>query len=92
MFIAVNNISPDQLTEIVSSYTVSVPSYQPNKKLLTFYILYSFLINGLWYLDNINHSKTDSPFRTLAIEQWSAFDSYAIKQSVDLPKLLPLIR
>jgi thiamine kinase-like enzyme len=92
MFIAVNNISDDQLSEIVNRYSAFIPSYQPNKKLLTFYILYSFLINGLWYLDNINHSKTNSLFRRLAIEQWSAFDSYVIKQSIDLPKLLPLIR
>lgn len=92
MFIAVNNISDDQLTEIVSRYSAYAPNYQPNKKLLTFYILYCFFINGLWYLDNMNHLKADSLFRALALEQWSAFDSYAIKQSVNLPKLLLLIR
>ena len=92
MFIAVNNISDDQLNEIVSRYSAFIPSYHLNKKLLTFYILYSFLINGLWYLDNINHSKANSLFRRLAIKQWSAFDSYVIKQSIDLHKLLPLIR
>jgi thiamine kinase-like enzyme len=91
MFTAVNNIPPNQLSKIVSVYSTLAPSYRVDYKLLTYYVLYSYFINGLWYLDNINDPKSDCDFRTLAIEQWSAFDSYAIKQAVDFPKLLPII-
>jgi thiamine kinase-like enzyme len=91
MFIAVNNISPSRLSETITGYNKLVPSYQVNCKLLTFYILYSYFINGLWYINNIKVPQADSDFRALAIEQWSAFDSYAIKQAVDFPKLLPII-
>ena len=91
MFIAINNISPDQLSETTTSYSKLSPGYRVNYKLLTFYILYSYFINGLWYIDNNNGPEDDPYFRILAIEQWSAFDNYAIKESVDLPKLLPII-
>ena len=91
MFIAVNNIPQDQLTRTVSSYSALAPNNRVNYKLLTFYILYSYFINGLWYIDNSNGPKDDPDFRTLAVEQWSAFDNYAIKELVDLPKLLPII-
>ncbi|PKG84894.1 hypothetical protein CXF85_04595 [Colwellia sp. 75C3] len=91
MFTAVNNILPNQLSKVVSVYSTLAPSYRVDYKLLNYYVLYSYFINGLWYLDNINDPKADCDFRTLAIEQWSAFDSYAIKQVVDFPKLLPII-
>jgi thiamine kinase-like enzyme len=92
MFVAVNNFTHQQLSEIVTSYSKLAPNYRVNYKLLTCYILYSYFINGLWYLDNVNHSKADADFRTLAIEQWSTFDSYAVKQSIALPKLLPIVK
>jgi len=91
MFVAVNNFTHQQLSEIITRYSKLAPNYRVNYKLLTCYILYSYFINGLWYLDNVNHSKADTDFRTLAIEQWSTFDSYAVKQSVALPKLLPMV-
>ena len=91
MFIAVNNISTHLIDDIVASYTVLVPNYRPNLTLLTYYLLYSFFINGLWYLDNTNDSKTNNTLQSLAIEQWSAFDSFALKCLVDLPKLMSLI-
>jgi thiamine kinase-like enzyme len=92
MFVAVNNFTHQQLSEIVTSYSKLAPNYRVNYKLLTCYILYSYFINGLWYLDNVDHSKADIDFRTLAIEQWSTFDSYVVKQSIALPKLLPIIK
>lgn len=91
MFIAVNNISTHLVEDIVASYTVLVPNYQPNQTLLTYYLLYSFFINGLWYLDNTNDSKANNPLRSLAIEQWSAFDNFAVQNHLDLPELVPLI-
>lgn len=91
MFIAANNISPDQLSEVVNSYSTFYPHYRPRIELLTYYMLYSFFINGLWYIDNINDSEANNLLRNLAIEQWSAFDVFASKQSIDLPKLMALI-
>ncbi|PKI16328.1 phosphotransferase [Colwellia sp. 12G3] len=91
MFIAVNNISVHHISEITSNYILLAPSYRPNSQLLTYYILYSYFINGLWYLDNISDSNVDNSLQKRAIEQWTAFDSFAINQSLALPKLLPII-
>lgn len=91
MFIAINNISPLHIDEIVNRYMSLVPSYKPNKILLTYYLLYSYFINGLWYLDNTNDAKINNHLRSLAIEQWSAFDSFVVKYHLDIPKLIPLI-
>ena len=91
MFIAVNNISPRHISEIVNSYTALDSSYMPNNTLLTYYLLYSYFINGLWYLDNTNDSKVNCHLKSLAIEQWSAFDNFAVKNHIDIPKLMLLI-
>ncbi len=91
MFIAVNNIPTHLVDNILTCYTGLVSNYRPNQTLITYYLLYSFFINGLWYLDNTNDSKGNNHLRSLAIEQWSAFDNFALKHHLDIPKLMPLI-
>jgi thiamine kinase-like enzyme len=91
MFIAVNNIPTHLVDDIVTCYTGFLPNYRPNQTLITYYLLYSFFINGLWYLDNTNDSKVNNHLRSLAIEQWSAFDNFVVKHHLDIPKLMPLI-
>ena len=91
MFIAVNNIANHRIAEIVNDYGKLVPTYQPNTELLDYYILYSLYITGLWYFDNINELATDNLMYTLAIEQWSAFDSFANEHSISLPKLMSVV-
>lgn len=83
MFVAVNDIPIDNLNKIVDRYTALVPSVSINLALLDHYILYSFYINGLWYLEN------DLP--SLAATQWTAFDNFASKQSINLVKLMSII-
>ena len=95
MFIAVNNIADDKIAEIVNDYgklvAHLVPRYRPNSKLLNYYILYSFYINGLWYFDNINELVADNLMYALGIEQWSAFDRFANEHSIVIPKLMSII-
>ena len=91
MFIAVNNIPIQRMGEVVASYMVLVPNYQPNKTLLTYYLLYSFFINGLWYLDNTKDPEVTNHLTSLALEQWGAFDNFAVQSLIDLPKLKPLV-
>jgi len=83
MFIAVNDIPINQLKNVIYSYTTLVPSISINLDLLHHYLLYSFYINGLWYLDN--------NLQSLAISQWSAFDNFACQQSFNHTKLTALI-
>jgi len=83
MFIAVNDIPVEQLENIIDTYIALVPSVNINFDLLHHYLLYSFYINGLWYLDN--------DLQALAVTQWSAFDSFSCKRSLNLAKLMPLI-
>lgn len=91
MFIAVNNIPTHRINEIVASYMVLVPNFRANKTLITYYLLYSFFINGLWYLDNAKDFEAKNPMRSLAIEQWSAFDNFSRESLLDLPKLKLLL-
>jgi thiamine kinase-like enzyme len=53
MFIAVNNIVTQDITHIITEYSALMPSYRLNSRLLHYYLLYSLLINGLWYLANM---------------------------------------
>jgi len=83
MFIAVNDIAIDNIITIVDAYTALVPSTDINLDLLNHYILYSFYINGMWYLAN--------NLQSLARAQWSSFDKLANKQSINVIKLMSLI-
>lgn len=104
MFIAVNNIATQDITLIIAEYSALMPSYRLNTKLLHYYLLYSLLINGLWYLANMKprdiietenteaeSSETGSEMYGLAIEQWSAFDRLSLQYMNTLPTLLTLI-
>lgn len=91
MFIAINNIADCKIAGVVNDYGKLVASYQPNKQLLNYFILYSFYINGLWYFDNLNDLPTDKQLHALAIEQWSAFDCFAKNHSIAITKLMPLV-
>jgi thiamine kinase-like enzyme len=90
MFIAVNNIPTKQIKGVVTAYTKLNQAHNCNDELLNLYILYSFFINGLWYLDN-KDVQSDSLFQKLAHVQWSSFDNFAIDRGMKLPKLLPLL-
>ncbi|ALO33315.1 hypothetical protein CMT41_00280 [Colwellia sp. MT41] len=91
MFIAVNNIDDHHIAGIVNDYRKLVASYQPNLKLLNYYILYSFYINGLWYFDNSNNLAAESQLHALAIAQWSAFDHFSSAHALAVPKLMSMI-
>jgi thiamine kinase-like enzyme len=91
MFIAVNNISMTSLNNITREYMNLVPDRTINNTLLTYYILYSYFINGLWYYDNMNNVKESAQFISLAIEQWTAFDNFASKVPIDIPHLAQLL-
>ena len=91
MFIAVNNIAEYKIADIVNDYGKLVPTYEDNIQLLNHYILYSFYINGLWYFDNIDELGAGNLMYDLGIEQWSAFDHFANKHSIAVPKLMSVI-
>lgn len=91
MFIAINNIAFININEVITSYSLIAPAFQLNKKLLTYYILYSYFINGLWYLASNTNSTTNNPMFLLATEQWSSFDNIVSKQALALPTLASLL-
>lgn len=91
MFIAINNIPVDNINAVMTSYMLLAPSSQLNKELLTYYILYSYFINGLWYLANNIGSKLKKKQLLLATEQWSAFDNTVSLRALAFPKLAALL-
>ena len=83
MFVAVNNISIDNLDHLVTTYRGFRPNVKIHSQLLNHFILYSYFINGLWYLSKKHTS--------LAREQWAAFDAFALKNTMNLPELLSIV-
>jgi thiamine kinase-like enzyme len=96
MFIAVNTFGKQDITQLIAKYQTLVPTYKLNSSLLQYYLLYSFFINGLWYLSNIKPAahieiettEVENKMLGLAIEQWAAFDSFTDTQTITLPKIL----
>lgn len=92
MFIAVNSVPTNRIKGLVIEYTELNPAHDCNDELLNLYILYSFFINGLWYLDNMDKNEESKlRFQELAFSQWSSFDNFADELNLQLSKLLPLL-
>ena len=99
MFIAVNNIATQDITHIIAEYSALMPTSRLNKSLLHYYLLFSLLINGLWYLSTMKpiditkmeNTEVENKVYGLAIEQWSTFDRFSLQYMNTLPKLLTLI-
>lgn len=78
MLSAVNNI-PNSLADFIVNIYQQEANVQLNTSLLSYYLLFCHLINGLWYY-NMSHEKQDVPnhnadsMQILAKEQWRAFD------------------
>ncbi|MEI6895840.1 MAG: phosphotransferase [Colwellia sp.] len=90
MFIAINNISADLIDNILASYIRLAPNYRPNIKLLTYYILYSNLLNALWYFEQIIDSNCRAIFQPLMLQQCATFDNVANLYQIKIERLLPL--
>jgi thiamine kinase-like enzyme len=79
MLIAINNIPPPFIDSIIDLYEQHT-ALSLNKDLLNTFILFCYLINGLWYfnssLDETIRSVigTKESMQALATEQWQAFD------------------
>ena len=104
MFIAVNNIATQDITHRIAEYSALMPTSRLNKSLLHYYLLFSLLINGLWYLSTMKpiditkmenteaeNTEAENKMYGLAIEQWSTFDRFSLQYMNTLPKLLTLI-
>ena len=80
MFIAVNSIPLAHVTLCLDLYEQQANS-PLNKQLLYYFILLSYLINGLWYLEHsLNKVSTVNPkaqgaHHQFATKQWQAFDT-----------------
>ncbi|MCP4985111.1 MAG: phosphotransferase [Colwellia sp.] len=83
MFVAINNIPVERISQIIDSYSKFIPEANIHLPLLNHYILYSLFINGLWYWDN-GH-------KALAIKQWKTFDAFSATKKVHIAQLTPLL-
>lgn len=87
MFLAINTISTNSISTAVDVYSKLLPSHPIDMTLISNYLLYSLLINGLWYLSQ-SDDNNELHFLHLAHQQWSIFDSYSNSRSLNLPNLL----
>lgn len=98
MFIAVNNIPNSKVNLVIELYEQQA-MLCINPMLLKLYLLYCYLINGLWYhnrsLDKVAtlKHKTKESMTKLAAEQWHAFDclNQQLALSIDATPLLQFI-
>jgi len=74
MFIAVNHIDLAQMENILGKYqSFAGNSLAPNKEKVMRYLLYCYLINGLWYLLR-GKLQSDDRLIQLAFKQFRRFD------------------
>jgi len=73
MLIAINNI-PKTLTSAIIDLYEQQASFSINRKQLQYFVLFCYLINGLWYYNQYQGSKGEKQLLTLAKQQWQKFD------------------
>ncbi len=76
MFIAVNNIARDKITFIIKHYQ-EYSLTELDLPLLNHYLQFSYLINGLWYINTYHKTKLKK-FRPLAKQQWQNIHGFNI--------------
>mgnify|MGYP005810426893 CR=1 FL=1 len=92
MFIAVNNIPESEMCFIIDYYKQRTNS-AVETGLLRHYLLYCYLINGLWYYNMsfdktaVLQHRTQSNMLKLAAEQWQAFDR--LSSQLEIPEAAP---
>jgi len=92
MFIAVNNIPTEQQSNVITDYIKLNQHFRCNSYLLTYYMLYCFFINGLWYFNNTHKdAQPDQILHKLGLAQWAAFDTFAKEHRIRMPTLLNLL-
>jgi len=85
MFIAVNHIDLAQMDNILEKYQYFAGNnLAPNKEKVMRYLLYCYLINGLWYLLR-GKLQNDDRLIELAFKQFRCFDQFKfISQKLDI--------
>jgi len=91
MFIAINNIPTEKVSDIVIEYMKVTSHNNVNTELLTYYILFSYFINALWFFDNSDKLDSDDVLFKLTAQQLIAFDNFAATHDLPFPRLLSLI-
>lgn len=83
MFSAINRLSVDEQKYVVQGYQDINVRRKINLKKFAKYLLYSYLINGLWYIEKVKNSTSSKnhPFYQLALEQFNLFDSMYLNDS-----------
>ncbi|XPF95492.1 hypothetical protein ACM9HF_05615 [Colwellia sp. RE-S-Sl-9] len=77
MFFAINLLTADEQSYALKVYQALNPNEGINIKSLNTYLLYSYLLNGLWYIEKVEETMNESKiinFRTLAAKQFHLFD------------------
>jgi thiamine kinase-like enzyme len=85
MFMAINNIPLTLFDEVIGLYEDKADA-SIDKLLCNYYLAFSYLINGLWYVNQSQLKETSgSPdFIALTKEQWQSFDNLHEKLSLSL--------
>jgi len=91
MLIAVNNIPKSLIGTIINLYQQQTAK-SINEELLHYFMLFCYLINGLWYYNQYKIAIKDKKLLTLAKQQWQQFDEMSAKFTVMIkPKLTAFI-
>lgn len=85
MLVAINNLDVSTLTPLITAYQQANPQVVLNQSLLQQYLLFSYLINGLWYFQKFQQTAVSShathnkaTYKQLALQQWQQFDDLAL--------------
>lgn len=85
MLIAVNELTLEHVNEVSNQYLARMPQGKLDIQVINYFLLFSYLINGLWY-DNksIAEHEYNEKFATLAKAQWWQLQQLIIKMELPI--------
>lgn len=83
MLIAVNELPVEQIAAISTQYQEQNPPAKLNQQSIHYFLLFSYLINGLWY-ENKRHTEQEyqQKFAALAKRQWQQLQRFIINMEL----------
>jgi len=89
MFLAINKLNSVEVLYAISSYE-ELSGYKVIQSKLDAYLLYSYLLNGLWYIQKSREKKSSTPLSTKL--KFFALDQFTLLNKIlphDFPYSLP---
>ena len=85
MLIAVNELTLEHINELINQYLARMPQSKLNAQVINYFLLFSYLINGIWYENKSRDEQAyQQKFAVLAKAQWQQLQRLIIKMELPI--------